>query len=621
MTKLEKNLGVFELFSFAAGSMISSGLFILPAIAYKEAGASAIIAYLLAGLLIYPSVCSKTELATAMPKAGGTYFYVERILGTPAGIIAGFANWFSIALKSAFALVGIGAFSTLIFPDLSPMQLKFIAVGFCVFFTFLNLISVKSSGVFQTWLVVFLLAILGVYIIAGYPKMSMQNFSDIDFKNYKSILEATGLVFIAYGGLTKIASVAEEAKNAGEVVPKAMFLAFFIVTAIYVLVVAITLGVISGETLQKSLTPISTSAGKFMGEFGLIITAIGAVLAFITTANAGILSASRAPLAMSRDKLIPSIFMKMSKRYKTPYFSILFTSFFMISVILFLEIEILAKVASTFMILLFIMVNFSVIVVRYTNMRNYRPSFKSPLFPSLQIFGIIVYSILISQMGFIPLFLTISFIILSYIWYKIYAQKKEKNISALFTLVKRILNRHLVENSESEILEEELLDILKERDEIIEDCFDKLIKNCTILEMEKEISKIDFFKSISKNLSGELNLTENEIFDKFCEREEMSNTNIHKHLAIPHIILDGENIFDIMLVRNKKGILWTDNSLPVHMVFVLIGTMDKRNDHLRALMAIAQIVQSKNFMKKWTSASDVEHLRSTILLSKRKRNV
>ncbi len=116
---LKKDLGLAGVFCIATGAMISSGLFVLPGIAFAKAGPAMILAYLLAGVLVVPAMFSKAELATAMPKAGGSYFYIERSMGALPGTMAGLANWFSLALKSAFALVGIGAFASLIRPETS----------------------------------------------------------------------------------------------------------------------------------------------------------------------------------------------------------------------------------------------------------------------------------------------------------------------------------------------------------------------------------------------------------------------------------------------------------------------------------------------------------------------
>jgi len=141
--RLIRQLGGIDVFCIAAGAMISSGLFILPGLVYAKVGPAVILVYILAGILYLPTLFAKAELATAIPRAGGDYFFIERSMGSAAGTIGGFASWFSLSLKSAFALVGIGAFAILINPNITEWQIKLIAIGFCIFFTILNLISVK----------------------------------------------------------------------------------------------------------------------------------------------------------------------------------------------------------------------------------------------------------------------------------------------------------------------------------------------------------------------------------------------------------------------------------------------------------------------------------------------
>ena len=96
---MKRTLGILDIFSLASGAMISSGLFILPAIVYLKAGPGIIIAYFLAAFLVIPALFAKTELATAMPKSGGAYFFVDRSMGPFFGTFAGFASWFSLSLK------------------------------------------------------------------------------------------------------------------------------------------------------------------------------------------------------------------------------------------------------------------------------------------------------------------------------------------------------------------------------------------------------------------------------------------------------------------------------------------------------------------------------------------
>src|SRR6056297_1148119 len=111
---LHKGLGLAHVFTIASGAMIGSGLFILPGLAHAMAGPGAIWSYVLAGLLAATGALSMAELATAMPKAGSDYFFIMRGFGAGAGSIAGILSWFSLSLKSAFAIVGMSTFVSLI---------------------------------------------------------------------------------------------------------------------------------------------------------------------------------------------------------------------------------------------------------------------------------------------------------------------------------------------------------------------------------------------------------------------------------------------------------------------------------------------------------------------------
>lgn len=617
---MKKELSLFNAFSIAAGAMISSGLFVLPGLAYSMTGPSVVVAYFLAGILMIPTIFAKAELATAMPKAGGTYFYINRIIGTPAGFAAGIANWFSIASKSAFALVGIGTFALLFNPHLSEFHIRLIAAFFTVFFTLLNLVSTKHSGKLQSVLVVFLLAILGLFMIFGYPAMRSQHFHFFLRKGYAALFAATGMVFISFGGLTKIADMAEEIKDSARNLPKAMLYAFVSVNIIYVIVVAIVVGVLPHNSLITTLTPVSDAAGVFSGLPGRLLLALAAIFAFITTANAGIMSASRSPMAMSRDGLLPPLISKVSRRFKTPYISVLLTGLFILISILLLHIKDLVKIASAFMLLLFIFDNLSLIIIRYSRIRNYRPSFKAPLFPLLQLAAIAAYIYLIIEMGSKTLFLMGLFLFFIGAAYLLFARKCAHTQSALVLMAERIMDKNLGADSSTRELEKELLMILQDRDDIIEDRFDKLIKRSLVLDIDKQMDREEFFGLLAEKLTQRLDLSREEIIDQFCKRERGSSTNIIPGIAIPHIIIPGEGKFEIVLARSREGILWEKEAPPVHAVFILLGTADERTYHLRALMAVAQLLQESSFLDHWNKARDCEDLRSTILLMPRQRD-
>ena len=276
MAPLKKQLTTLHVFSIAAGAMISSGIFVLPALAWQTSGKGMLAAYAIAGILMLPALFSKLELATAIPKAGGTYFFIERILGTAPGVVAGLANWLSISLKSAFALVGIGAFVNLLHPGLSGWEIRLIAAGACLIFIAINLTGSKASGGFQNILVAFLLLILLQFCLLGYRAMDLNRILSWKPDSLTPVLATSGMVFISYGGLTKIASIAEEVKNPGKSLVRGAFGAFIIVQLLYLAVVAILIGLLP-ESGSWSLTPVSQAASRL--PFPKLETALTAIAA------------------------------------------------------------------------------------------------------------------------------------------------------------------------------------------------------------------------------------------------------------------------------------------------------------------------------------------------------
>jgi len=613
--ELKKGLGLWGVFCVSSGAMISSGLFILPGLAFGKAGPAVLLSYMLAAFLVLPAMLSKAELATAMPKAGGTYFYIDRTFGPAFGTLGGIANWFSISLKSAFALLGIGQFATIISPDVGVMEVKLVAVACCAFFVLLNIRSVGHAGKAQIAMVMAIIGALVLYIAYGLPHVEMARFSPLVPYGGVSIIATAGFVFISYGGLTKIASVAEEVQDPGRNIPLGMGLSLGVVSLLYALVIFVTVGVLDGGALARSLTPLSSGAASLMGLPGLAILSGAAMLAFITTANAGIMAASRAPMAMSRDGLLPALFGRVGRRFQTPHFSILFTGAFMASAILLLHLEDLVKLASTLMILLFMFVNLSVIIMRESKIASYRPAFRSPLYPWVQVAGMVSCFFLIVEMGVVPLFIATLFLTGSFVWYWVYGRARTERESALICYIQRIAGRSL----ESKDLGSELKSVLRERDEITEDRFDQLVNTSVVLDVKEKMPIEECIRMISEAVSDKLGLRSEAVEEMLMEREKDSSTALSPGLAIPHIIVEGSGIFELVLLRCREGASFPGAREPVHAIFALFGSPDERNFHLRALMAIAQITQEEGFLKRWLDAVRPEDLKNVVLLGERKR--
>ncbi len=163
MIRLEKQLSALDVFCIAAGAMISSGIFILPGLAFTHAGPSVVIAYFLAGILALIGVLSVVELSTAMPEAGGDYYFVTRSLGPVIGAVSGLLSWFALSLKTAFAIFGIAEVTYL----MTGIPVFVVATAACAVFVVLNIRGVASAAKLEVYLVLGLLALMVLYFLVG----------------------------------------------------------------------------------------------------------------------------------------------------------------------------------------------------------------------------------------------------------------------------------------------------------------------------------------------------------------------------------------------------------------------------------------------------------------------
>ncbi len=378
--RLKKELTLFHVYAIAAGTTLSAGFFLLPGLAAVEAGAALPLAYLIAVIPLIPAMFSIIELGTAMPRAGGVYYFLDRTMGPMVGTIGGFGTWAALVLKVSFALIGMGAYINLFFPTVEIVP---VAILIAFVLGMLSTFGSKRSGKLQVVLITMLLFLLLIFISGGVPKISEVNFSGFLSSGWSSILSAAGLVYISYIGITNIASLSEEVKNPERNLPLGIFLAIGSAVIIYFLGTIVMVGIIPMEELKGDLTPVATAAKYIFGDTGVILLSLAALFAFISVANGGTLAASRYPLALSRDHLLPRFFQKLS-RWGTPFFAILVTIGTIIIILLFLDPIGIAKLASSFQLLVFAFICLAVIIIRESKIEAYDPGFKSPFYPWLQ---------------------------------------------------------------------------------------------------------------------------------------------------------------------------------------------------------------------------------------------
>ncbi|MFB6359816.1 MAG: APC family permease [Halobacteriales archaeon] len=423
---LERDLGLYSTTTISVGAMIGSGIFVLPGLAFKIAGPAAIVAYLLAGVIALPAVLSKAEMATAMPEAGGTYLYIDRAMGPLLGTIAGLGAWFSLTFKSAFALVGLGAYLVL-FSALSP---KLVALVLAILLVGVNIIGVKQSGQLQSVIVTVVVGALLLFIADGLTFVDSTRYHPFLPEGQGSLLAATGFVFVSYAGVTKIASVAEEVENPGRNIPLAMLVSVLFMMLVYVFVVFVVVGVTRPEELSGSLRPMAVGAQEFLGAVGVPLISVVAAVALTSMANAGVLSASRFPFAMSRDELAPPAIDSINERFHTPVVALLITGAVLLLLIGFIPVLELAKLASAFKILVFSLVNVALIAFRESDLESYDPEFVAPGYPWVQLFGLLAGLVLLTQMGLLPLLGAVGIIVGGIAWYQVYGRERTEREGA-----------------------------------------------------------------------------------------------------------------------------------------------------------------------------------------------
>jgi APA family basic amino acid/polyamine antiporter len=608
---LKKGISLFGVFSLASGAMISSGIFILPGLAFAKTGPSVFISYLLAGILGLVGIFSVIELTTAMPRTGGDYFFVNKIFGPLFGTFSGFLGWFALSLKSAFAIFGIAEI-THIYTGFNPLLSGLILT---VFFVVLNLVGVKEAAVFQVTMVAGLLLLLVAYIVAGLPRVEISNFRPMFTGGYNEVLITAGFIFISFGGLLNIASIAEEVKNPSRNIPLGMLSSIIVVTILYTLITLVITGTLEAEVFKESLTPVADSARAILGTPGYLAIIIASTLAFFTTANAGIMSASRYPMALARDRLIPPVIANVNKKFKTPTLSIVITGMFIYATLL-LPLELLVKAASTVILTSYVLTNVSVIIMRESKLVNYKPTFKAPLYPWLQIFSVLIFSFFIIDLGAASVEISLAFIFLSFCVYMFYGRKIKDSEFALLHMMKTIVDKRLKTNN----MEDELREILVDRDEIHQDNFDRLVKKAEVLDIDEHIDFETLLSATATGIAEKTGMEEDEIIKRFIARQEESNTAVSPFLAVPHIVIDGTNKMFLTIVRCRSGVTFTDDQDNVSAIFILGGTEELRTLHLEALASIATMVSQADFKEKWDSATNEIEIKNLIILGNRKRH-
>lgn len=440
--ELSEELGLISAFAIGVGVMVCAGIFILPASAAAMAGPAATAAFALAGFIAGFTALSISELGTAMPKAGGAYYYISDALGPLFGSIAGWGNWLGLSAAVAFYLVGLGSYAAIFVPAppigvlgyvLSPTQVIALLAG--GFFLAVNYIGTHETGTVQIAIVSVLVLVLSGYTAVGIGRIDPANlrpFAPPETGGLGGVFPAAALVFVSFLGFAEINTVAEEIENPSRNLPLAVLGSLLFATVLYVMVMVVTMGVIPyGEIVEFGEVAVVRVAEQMLGPIGSTALLIAGLLAMASSANASILASSRINFAMARDHIIMPGFNTVHPRFETPYRSIALTGGFVFVFVIIGDIEVLAKAGSVLHLIVYGLLNVALIVYRETDAEGYDPDFEVPLYPLVPGLGAVFSFGLIGFMASIEILLSLLFVVFGVVWYVVYARANARKEGVL----------------------------------------------------------------------------------------------------------------------------------------------------------------------------------------------
>jgi mannitol/fructose-specific phosphotransferase system IIA component (Ntr-type) len=254
-------------------------------------------------------------------------------------------------------------------------------------------------------------------------------------------------------------------------------------------------------------------------------------------------------------------------------------------------------------------------VLHESKLGNYRPLYHAPLYPWLQITGLLGMGFAMFELGLKAYLISALLIGVALVIFWFFGRKESRQESALLHMLERLTDRRLVTGT----LEAELKEIIRERDEIVWDRFDHLVEAAIVMDVDKPMEKEEFFSTVDEKLADKLRLEPGHLAELLSQRENESSTLLGPSLAVPHVVVEGEGRFEMLIARMNGGVCFSDEAPEVKTIFVLAATRDERNFHLRVLAAIAQVAQQEDFEERWMEAKSEQGLRDVILLSKRRR--
>lgn len=311
--RLARQLGLGDAIVVGLGSMIGAGVFTAFAPAAAAAGSGLLVGLVIAAAIAFANAMSSARLAALYPESGGTYVYATRRLGAPYGYAAGWSFIVGKTASCAAMALTVGAY-------VAPRVDRAIAVAAVVVLAALNYRGIRKSALLTRVIVAVTLLVLAAVIVAilqsGQTDTAvLAPFSDTSLHG---VLQAAALLFFAFAGYARIATLGEEVRDPARTIPRAIAIALGIVLVVYAVVAVVLLLAVGADTLAGSPSPLRTAVDVVGANALTPVVAIGAAAAALGSLLALLLGVSRTTFAMARDGYLPRELAVVHPRYDVP---------------------------------------------------------------------------------------------------------------------------------------------------------------------------------------------------------------------------------------------------------------------------------------------------------------
>lgn len=321
-SELRRDLRLIDAVGVGLGAIIGAGIFVVTGVAAGVAGPAFLIGLLLAGVAAACNALSSAQLAATYPQSGGTYEYGYRVLKPWLGFAAG---WMFLASKlAAGGTVAIG-FASYLERLLPGTPLRPVAVAAVVFLTVANLFGIKKAGRLNTTIVAMTLLTLIYFIIAGLPQFDGANLRPFAPRGIGGVMESAALLFFAYTGYARIATLSEEVHEPKRTIPRAIIIVVAVSALLYLGVALVAVGSIGAGAMAAGGSPLLRAAETFTLPGARLVVGIGAVTAMLGVLLSQIVGISRVMLAMARRGDLPAPLGHVSAAHAVPDRGVLLT--------------------------------------------------------------------------------------------------------------------------------------------------------------------------------------------------------------------------------------------------------------------------------------------------------